>query len=237
MDERNYNVVEGFNTIAPAYDLANDAMTAGLHRFWRKRLCERAVKGLPRGAKVLDVATGTGDVAFELCELRSDLEVIAADPAEGMLAQARRKFETKRSNRLKKIVFERGDGRQLPYPDNSFDAVTICWGIRNIKPFDQALQEMLRVAKPGAGIHILESGKPEYRAVKLFYRYYSRLLPLIGDRISHFKPAYQYYTRSVEEFPSGSLFVARLHEAGFLKPRYEALAGGIVYLYSGFKRP
>lgn len=235
MDDRNYNIVAGFNTIAPAYDLANDAMTMGLHRLWRRRLCEAATQGLPRGAKVLDVATGTGDVAFELCELRSDIEVTATDPAEGMLAEARRKFESRRANRLKKITFLTGDGRALPFPDNSFDAITISWGIRNIKPFSEALQEMLRVARPGAGIYILESGKPEFKAVKFFYRFYSRLLPIIGEKISKFRPAYQYYTQSVEEFPSGSNLVARMHELGFSQPRYEALAGGIVYLYTGYK--
>jgi demethylmenaquinone methyltransferase/2-methoxy-6-polyprenyl-1,4-benzoquinol methylase len=235
MDSRNYNVVQGFNTIAPAYDLANDAMTMGLHRLWRRRLCEAAIKDLPRGAKVLDVATGTGDVAFELCELRSDIEVTATDPAEGMLAQAKHKHESKRANRLKRISFVQADARKLPYPDNTFDAVTISWGIRNIKPFEEALHEMLRVVKPGAGLFILESGKPELRAVKLFYRFYSKLLPTIGEKISKFRPAYQYYTQSVDGFPSGSAFVARLHELGVAKPRVEALAGGIVYLYSGNK--
>ena len=235
MDDRNYNVVEGFNVIAPAYDLANDAMTAGLHRVWRRQFCKLASESIPRGGKVLDVATGTGDVAFELCELRGDIEVTATDPSVGMLAQAKRKQEERPSNQIKKITFTAADGRTLPYADNTFDVVTISWGIRNIKPYETALNEMKRVLRPGGAVHILESGKPEFQAIKVFYKYYAKLLPLIGERISKFKPAYQYYTKSVEEFPSGTEFIARLHELGFQKPQYKALAGGIVYLYSARK--
>lgn len=231
MDEKNYNIIQGFNIIAPAYDLANDAMTGGMHRLWRRRLCKETASQLPRGAHVLDLATGTGDVAFELCELRPDITITAADPSTGMLDQAKIKHQKKSANTLKRISFEVADGRQLPYPDSKFDGVTISWGIRNIRPYETGLREIHRVLKPGAKVFILESGKPEWQSIKLFYKMYSKLLPLIGERISNFKPAYQYYTQSVESFPSGSEFVARLHELGFTKPEKQAIAGGIVYLY------
>jgi demethylmenaquinone methyltransferase/2-methoxy-6-polyprenyl-1,4-benzoquinol methylase len=238
MDEsgkKNYNIVEGFNLIAPAYDLANDAMTFGLHRSWRRKLCRSAARAAPRGGRVLDLATGTGDVLFELAELRPDLELIGLDPSEGMLREARRKHMHLKRNQLKKLTFEQGDGRQLPYPDNSFDVVTISWGIRNIRPFMDGLKEIRRVLRPGGQLFVLESGQPEWRLVRLFYRYYARVLPYIGERLSRYRPAYQYYTASVDSFPSGSDFVARLHEAQFAQPSYQALVGGIVYLYAAAK--
>lgn len=234
-EENKYNIVEGFNLIAPAYDMANDAMTFGLHRSWRKRLCGRAARAAPRGGQVLDLATGTGDVLFELADLRPDLLLTGADPAEGMLREARRKHAHQKKNRLKKMTFEQADGRNLPYPDQSFDVVTISWGIRNIRPFMDGLKEILRVLRPGGKLFVLESGQPEWKAVRLFYKYYARLLPYIGERLSRYRPAYQYYTASVDSFPRGSDFVARLHEAGFVKPSYDAFVGGVVYLYSAEK--
>ncbi len=235
MTNKNYNIVEGFNQIAPAYDLANDAMTMGLHRSWRKTLCRRAADAAPRGSRLLDLATGTGDVLFEIAELRPDLELIGADPSSGMLAQARRKHTERKANQLKKISFVQEDGRSLSYKEGSFDVVTISWGIRNINPLSEGLREIRRVLKPGGQVFVLESGQPEWKAVKLFYRYYSKILPFIGERVSKYRPAYQYYTQSVDGFPSGSEFVARLHEFQFRQPRYEALAGGVVYLYSASK--
>lgn len=234
-EEKKYNVVEGFNLIAPAYDIANDAMTLGLHRSWRRKLCGHAARAAPRGGRVLDLATGTGDVLFELAELRPDLVLTGADPAEGMLREARRKHAHQKKNQLKKLTFEQADGRHLPYPDQSFDVVTISWGIRNIQPFMDGLKEIWRVLKPGGKLFVLESGQPEWKAVRLFYKYYARLLPYIGERLSRYRPAYQYYTASVDAFPCGSDFVARLHEAGFVKPSYDALVGGVVYLYSAEK--
>lgn len=232
MDEKKYNIVEGFNLIAPAYDLANDAMTLGLHRRWRGQLCKRVAKDLRKGARLLDIATGTGDVLFELADLRPDLELLGVDPSAGMLAQARKKHEEKKVHQLKRLDFCQEDARNLRLDDSEFDAVTISWGIRNIRPMTEAFSEIKRVLRPGGRLYILESGQPELKPVRLFYQYYARLLPFIGGRISKYRPAYQYYTSSVNSFPSGSEFVAQLHEAGFVQPESTALAGGIVYLYS-----
>lgn len=235
MDFKNYNIVDGFNFIAPAYDLANDAMTLGMHRLWRRTLCQAAVSQTPKGGKVLDVATGTGDVILGLLRARSDLHITGVDPSEGMLEVGRQKLATKAPLFKDQVTLTLADGRQLPFADNSFDTLTISWGIRNIVPFSEGLREMKRVLKPGGYLYILESGRPEFKIVGLIYRQYSRLLPYIGGRIAGFKPAYQYYTQSVDSFPSGGSFVAELFEAGFTSARYKPLGASIVYLYTAQK--
>lgn len=233
--QKNYNVVAGFNLIAPAYDLANDAMTFGLHRLWRARLCKTAAALAPQKGRLLDVATGTGDVLLGILKIRGDLMMTGIDPSEGMLDVAREKFSKKANLYRESIQLQTGDARNLPFPDNSFDVVTISWGIRNVNPFQQGLREILRVLKPGGSIVILESGKPELKPIGTAYKYYSKLLPYIGGRISGFMPAYRYYTETVEAFPSGAQFVGELFECGFVKAGYKGLGGSIVYLYTAQK--
>jgi demethylmenaquinone methyltransferase / 2-methoxy-6-polyprenyl-1,4-benzoquinol methylase len=248
MDFKNYNIVDGFNVIAPAYDFANDAMTLGLHRVWRKKLCQLASNCLPKEGTLLDLATGTGDVLFCLEQMRPDCVFMGVDPSEGMLKIAERKAQ-KKPERLvslnsplhqtfknqSKLEFKVGDARKLDFPAESFDVVTISWGIRNILPFSAAFSEALRVLKPGGTFLILESGTPEMKMMNKMYHWYSKLLPFIGGRISGYLPAYKYYTHSVDAFPKGKVFVAHLHDSGFTSPNYEAMSGGIVYLYSAKK--
>lgn len=235
MVQKNYNVVAGFNIIAPAYDLANDAMTFGLHRLWRAKLCKTAAMLTPQKGRLLDVATGTGDVLLGVLRHRGDISLTGVDPSEGMLQVAREKLE-KRANLFNDTVdVQTADARNLPFPDNSFDVVTISWGIRNVNPFQEGLREMLRVLKPGGSLVVLESGKPELKPIGTAYKYYSKLLPFIGGRISGFMPAYRYYTETVEAFPSGAQFVGELFECGFVKAAYKGLGGSIVYLYTAQK--
>ena len=235
MDFKGYNVVDGFNNIAPAYDLANDAMTLGLHRLWRKSLCEVASELTPRGGKLLDVATGTGDVILGVVKRRGDISLVGVDPSEGMLEVAKDKIRKHALVSQPQIELKVGDARTLPFEDGTFDTVTISWGIRNVKPFTAGLVEFQRVLKPGGYLIVLESGKPEFKAVRTVYKYYSKLLPLIGGALSGFKPAYQYYTQTVESFPSGRNFVAELFDAGFVNCNYRTLGGSIVYLYTAQK--
>ncbi|MCA2961888.1 MAG: ubiquinone/menaquinone biosynthesis methyltransferase [Silvanigrellales bacterium] len=235
MNFKNYNIVDGFNIIAPAYDLANDAMTFGLHRLWRRVLVREALARVPKGGKVLDVATGTGDVILGLLKERTDIRVVGLDPSEGMLKVAREKFAKTPLVPTHAVDLVTGDARQLPFPNDTFDSVTISWGIRNVRPHAEGLREMLRVLKPGGSLVVLESGRPELKAVELAYRYYARLLPHIGGRIAGYLPAYKYYTHTVDEFPTGKAFVAELHECGFTKPSYRTLGGSIVYLYTAQK--
>jgi demethylmenaquinone methyltransferase/2-methoxy-6-polyprenyl-1,4-benzoquinol methylase len=233
--QKNYNVVAGFNLIAPAYDLANDAMTFGLHRLWRTSLCKTAAKLLPPKGHLLDLATGTGDVVFGVLKIRNDIQVTAVDPSEGMLNVAREKMATKAGLHQQNIDIRVGDARNLPFSDHTFDVVTISWGIRNVNPFQEGLTEILRVLKPGGSLVILESGRPELKPVGAAYKLYSKLLPYIGGRISGFMPAYRYYTETVESFPAGAQFVAELFEAGYVNATYKTLGASIVYLYSAQK--
>lgn len=235
MDHKNYNIVDGFNLIAPAYDLANDAMTLGLHRLWRRALCKAAVGLTPKGGRLLDVATGTGDVLFGLVKIRADLDLTGVDPSQGMLDVAREKIRKNAPLFEKQITLAVGDARTLSFPDATFDTVTISWGIRNVIPFQDGLKEMLRVLKPGGHLVVLESGRPEFKAVRAAYKYYARLLPYIGGRISGYMPAYKYYLQSADAFPSGQGFVAELFEAGFVNAGYTPLGGSIVYLYTAQK--
>jgi demethylmenaquinone methyltransferase/2-methoxy-6-polyprenyl-1,4-benzoquinol methylase len=233
--QKNYNVVAGFNLIAPAYDLANDAMTFGLHRLWRSVLCKTASKLTPSRGYILDVATGTGDVVLGILKIRGDVHITGVDPSEGMLQVAREKLEKKATLHASTVDMKTGDARSLPFNDNTFDVVTISWGIRNVNPFQEGLREMLRVLKPGGSLVVLESGKPELKPIGAAYKFYSKLLPYIGGRISGFMPAYRYYTETVESFPAGAQFVADMFEAGFVKAQYKTLGGSIVYLYTAQK--
>jgi len=235
MVQKNYNVVAGFNLIAPAYDLANDAMTLGLHRLWRAKLCKVAAHLAPPKGRLLDVATGTGDVLLGILKHRGDLLLTGVDPSEGMLAVAREKLNKKATLYSDSVDIRSADARNLPFSDASFDVVTISWGIRNVNPFQAGLKEILRVLKPGGSVVILESGKPEFKPIGTAYKYYARLLPYIGGRISGFMPAYRYYTDTVEVFPSGAQFVAELFECGFTKASYNTLGASIVYLYTAQK--
>lgn len=231
MDNKNYNIVDGFNVIAPAYDLANDAMTFGLHRLWRRKLCRVAAKVTPKNGKILDLATGTADVAIGLVRERTDVQVTGIDPAVQMLNIGREKIQKRVPLQAKQIELTVGDARTLEFASESFDTVTISWGIRNVRPFSAGLKEILRVLKPGGHLVVLESGRPEFKIVRQFYGYYSKLLPLIGGRLSGFKPAYQYYVQSADSFPSGRDFMADLYEAGFVGGKYYRLGGSVVYLY------
>jgi demethylmenaquinone methyltransferase / 2-methoxy-6-polyprenyl-1,4-benzoquinol methylase len=235
MDFKNYNIVDGFNFIAPAYDIANDAMTFGMHRLWRSALCGATAKTCPKGAQVLDVATGTGDVVLGLLKLRPDLRITGIDPSEGMLEVAREKFAKQTKVNTSGVQLLAGDARKMPFESETFDAVTISWGIRNVRPHSEGLQEILRVLKPGGHLFILESGRPEFKIVELLYRYYAKILPHIGGRISGFLPAYKYYAQSVDLFPCGKAFVAELFECGYMGAKYTTLGGSIVYLYSAQK--
>jgi demethylmenaquinone methyltransferase/2-methoxy-6-polyprenyl-1,4-benzoquinol methylase len=183
----------------------------------------------------LDVATGTGDVLLGVLKHRGDLSLTGVDPSEGMLEVAREKLAKKASLFSDSVHIRAGDARNLPFDNNSFDVVTISWGIRNVNPFQEGLREILRVLRPGGSVVILESGKPELKPIGAAYKYYSKLLPFIGGKISGFMPAYRYYTETVEAFPSGAQFVGELFDCGFVKASYKTLGGSIVYIYTAQK--
>lgn len=245
-----------FDGIAGVYDLLNTAMTAGLHHRWRARAAELARVG--PGDRVLDVATGTGDLALELARrVAPDGEVVGSDFAEGMLARARAKAAVMDASSVRPR-FEWGDALELPYADDSFDAATVGFGARNFSDLAQGLGEMARVVRPGGRVVVLEITTPVKPPLSVFYAlWFDRIVPLIGRSAqacsSVLEPlrrtrgsrsaepagsvtiadAYTYLPSSVKRFPAPAELAAELAGAGLEEIYYVLLAGGIVAIHAG----
>ena len=222
-----------FDAIAPRYDLLNTVLSAGLDRYWR-RVAIRSLAFTGRET-LLDVCTGTGDVALAAVRVtRGARRAIGIDFAGAMLSRARSKAgETGVGDRVQLV---RGDAMQLPMPDASVDGVTIAFGIRNVIKPEAACAEFRRVLKPGGRLAILEFGLPVVSAVRPLYLWYFRhVLPHIGRAVSRHDAAYSYLPASVGEFPFGEAFAAKLRGEGFNNVRSRPLSFGIVYLYTAEK--
>jgi demethylmenaquinone methyltransferase/2-methoxy-6-polyprenyl-1,4-benzoquinol methylase len=215
-----------FDRIASFYDLMNSVMTAGLHHRWRSRAADMAAVG--PGDRVLDVATGTGDLAVELARrVQPGGEVIGSDFSEEMLVHARRKAPDLR--------FEWGNALELPYPDGQFAAATVGFGARNFSDLDRGLQEMARVVRPGGRVVVLEITTPRRPPLSTFYRvWFDRVVPLIG-RLTGESVAYSYLPSSVKRFPSPEGLAASMAGAGLQDIRWVLTAGGIIAIHAGTK--
>ncbi len=229
------NLIDGFNLVAPAYDLTTDILTLGFHRVWRNYFCKEFLKNTPQKGSLLDIATGTGDVLFRALLKRPDIKASGIDLSEGMLRIASQKLIKKTLFYKDKIEFKLANALALPYSNDFFDTVTICWSIRSLRPLQSSLREALRVLKPGGYLYILEHGLPELKVVRSFLNKYTNSVPLIGSKISHSKVLHPLYTTSVEEFSSGKNFAAEMFEAGFTKVNYESLSSGMIYIYKAQK--
>jgi demethylmenaquinone methyltransferase/2-methoxy-6-polyprenyl-1,4-benzoquinol methylase len=235
-----------FDRIAGVYDVMNTAMTAGLHHRWRAMAAERAAVGA--GSRVLDVATGTGDLAFELARrVAPGGEVVGSDFAEGMLARARAKAAGGAAPVTPR--FEWGDALALPYAESSFDAATVGFGARNFDDLAAGLREMVRVVRPGGRVVVLEITTPTRPPLSLFYRvWFDRLVPAVGRLAGALSAplsrhdgrdgaavadAYTYLPNSVKRFPSPEGLAAEMERAGLSAIRYRLLAGGIVAIHAG----
>ena len=220
-----------FDAIARRYDTLNHLLSAGLDRRWRKRaIRELRLSGSER---VLDVCTGTADLAIEAATSPSGRarEVVGVDFAGAMLGIGLEKVRRARLGASVRLV--RGDATRLPVPDASFDAAMIAFGIRNVVDPAQGARELARALRPGGRLAILEFGMPRQRVLGAAYRWYFRVvLPRIGRLISRHGDAYSYLPASVAEFPSDAAFVQLLEETGFSSVRAVPLALGVVYLYS-----
>jgi demethylmenaquinone methyltransferase/2-methoxy-6-polyprenyl-1,4-benzoquinol methylase len=233
-----------FDRIAGVYDLLNGAMTAGLHHRWRARAVDLA--RVSPGSRVLDVATGTGDLALELARrVAPGGEVVGADFAEGMLDRARAKAE--RHPGAVRPRFEWADATALPYPDDSFDAATVGFGVRNFEDLPRGLAEMARVVRPGGRVVVLEITTPIRPPLSLFYRlWFDRAVPALGrlaGLLARLRAgagdagtigrAYTYLPNSVKRFPAPPGLAAELQRAGLAEIRYLLIAGGIVAIHVG----
>lgn len=216
-----------FDNIAPHYDFLNHFLSLGIDRKWRKKTIKTLVGNNPQ--KILDIATGTGDLAVEIKKQFPNSRVTGLDLSPGMIALAEKKVQKKGIEGIDLLV---GDSENLPFEDNSFDAITVAFGVRNFGDLPAGLKEMNRVLKKGGRVAILEFSKPRSTPFKqLFGFYFSNLLPFIGRFQSKDKRAYSYLQESVQEFPDYELFQSKLEENGFNNLYFKVLTLGVCCIY------
>jgi demethylmenaquinone methyltransferase/2-methoxy-6-polyprenyl-1,4-benzoquinol methylase len=231
--EKKQQVSKMFNNISGKYDFLNHFLSAGIDRRWRKRAISKLKDINPK--QLLDVATGTGDLALEAHKQLKPEKIIGIDIAVKMLEIGRTKLKRKGLTEI--ITFEEGDSENLPFEDNSFDAVIVAFGVRNFANVEKGLQEMIRVLRPEGKCVILEFSKPKVFPIKQLYNFYfSSILPGIGRITSKDKKAYSYLYESVQAFPEGKDFEQLLQKLGLNQTSCEALTMGICSIYTGTKQ-
>ncbi|MBO5655481.1 MAG: bifunctional demethylmenaquinone methyltransferase/2-methoxy-6-polyprenyl-1,4-benzoquinol methylase UbiE [Rikenellaceae bacterium] len=232
-DSKKSEIREMFNRIAPSYDFLNHLLSLNFDRVWRRRMVRRLSQHAPE--RVLDVATGTADVAINVARKCNGCKVVGLDLSEEMVRYATRKVEQK--GLAEQISLVVGDAEQLPFEGGEFDAVTASFGVRNFGDLPQGLSEMCRVLKAGGKCFIMEFSRPD--DVPLFasmYRFYfHHILPVVGGWISRDRQAYDYLPGSVDEFPSHNTFEDMMRTAGFTKVESLKLMWGVAYIYIGTK--
>jgi demethylmenaquinone methyltransferase/2-methoxy-6-polyprenyl-1,4-benzoquinol methylase len=225
-------VEQMFDKIAPRYDLLNRVLSLGIDVSWRKKAIRMLEAEQPR--KILDVATGTADVAILTAKMLQPDQVIGVDIANQMLEFGRIKINQQGLSSI--IQLETGDSESLRFDNNSFDAVTVAFGVRNFENLGNGLKEMCRVLRPGGRVVVLEFSKPNIFPFKQLYNFYFKyVLPLIGRLTSRDVKAYTYLFESVQAFPEGKAFTDLLIQAGFQDPSYKRLTLGICTIYSAVK--
>jgi len=221
-----------FDRIVPRYDLMNHVMTFGMDIHWRNMVARQAATGDDgTRQRALDVATGTGDLAFAIRKAGVP-EVVGLDFSEGMIATARKKARSRPTG----VDFLVGDGMQLPFADGTFDVCTISFGLRNMEDYAGAVREMTRVLRPGGKFICLEM-TPFRRPIlgPLFRVYFERVVPVVGGVLSGSLQAYRYLPRSVQAFPSADSLAEMYRDAGLVDVRYQLLGFGTVAIHSGTK--
>ena len=221
-----------FDSIAPAYDFMNRAMTMGIDIWWRKLAVKRLKRLHP--TRLLDVATGTGDFAIQLHRSLQPQHITGIDLSQGMLDEAKRKVKEKGLE--KDISFEQGDCMALPMQDEAFDAVTVAFGVRNFEHLLQGYREMARVLKPGGMLCVLELSTPTNPIIRWFYDLYTlHIIPAIGTIKSGDKSAYRYLPQSIAAVPQGDDMLQLMREAGLRDATFKRLTLGVCTIYTAFK--
>lgn len=220
-----------FDNIAHRYDFLNHLLSLGIDKQWRKKAIRNLKSIHPK--HILDIATGTGDLAFEARRQMPEAHITGLDLSEGMLGKAREKAEERK---LANMEFVKGDSENLHFADTSFDAVSVAFGVRNFENLEAGLKEIYRVLKPGGRLAVLEFSKPKAFPVKqLFNFYFKNILPATGRMISKDARAYEYLPESVQAFPEGKDFIRILEKTGFKFCKDQPLTFGICSLYTAEK--
>jgi demethylmenaquinone methyltransferase/2-methoxy-6-polyprenyl-1,4-benzoquinol methylase len=230
--EKDKQVEQMFDNIAPTYDTLNHRLSWDIDRGWRRKALKQLLPYRPQ--TILDIATGTGDFAILAAKMLHPRELIGADISEGMMQIGREKVKNEGLDEV--ITFKKEDCLALSFPDGCFDAVTAAFGIRNFQDLDKGLQEMCRVLKKEGHLCIVELSQPRRFPMKqLFWLYSHTLLPLYGKIISKDRHAYKYLIATIEAFPQGEQMVRILKNAGFREARFQRLTFGICTLYVATK--
>ncbi len=225
-------VEEMFDSIAPAYDFMNRAMTLGIDKLWRAKAVKMIRRRQP--ADILDVATGTGDLAIKLAREIPGVRVTGVDLSEQMLAIGRDKVRL--AGLSDRISLSKADCLALPMADASFDAVTVAYGVRNFEHLAQGYREMARVLRPGGMLCVVELSVPQSRLVHPFYELYTRrIIPVIGRMVSSDRSAYTYLPASIAAMPQGERMLAIMEEAGLVRPALRPLTLGVCTIYTAFR--
>lgn len=233
VEEKAGHVAKVFHSVAAKYDLMNDLMSGGIHRLWKQFTIE--MSGVRPGQRVLDIAGGTGDLAAKFSRIVGpDGLVVLADINDSMLRVGRDKLTDQ--GVAGNLVFAQGDAQFLPFADNTFDCITIAFGLRNVTDKNLALKSMLRVLKPGGRLLVLEFSKPTSATFGKAYDLYSfKILPKIGRIVAGDEDSYRYLAESIRMHPDQETLKAMMENAGFANASFHNLTGGVVALHKGFK--
>jgi demethylmenaquinone methyltransferase/2-methoxy-6-polyprenyl-1,4-benzoquinol methylase len=233
VEEKADKVAEVFHSVAAKYDLMNDLMSGGVHRLWKRITIE--MSGVRRGNKVLDIAGGTGDLTAKFSRIVGpEGTVVLADINDSMLKVGRDRLMDR--GVVNNVTFSQADAQYLPFPDNTFDVITIAFGLRNVTDKDLALRSMLRVLKPGGCLLVLEFSKPGNSLLSKIYDTYSfSILPKLGKLFADDADSYQYLAESIRMHPDQQTLQTMMDEAGFANTDFHNMTGGVVALHRGVK--